>query len=956
MLRFRVLGSVDLRTSEGVAVASVLSQPKRVALLTYLVLAAPGGFHRRDTLVGLFWPESDATRARNSLNQAVHFLRRSLGESVIVSRGDELGVEPGRIWCDAQEFTALLDSGRTEAAMELYAGELLPGLYVEDALGVERWLESQRERLRSLAVGAAGSLADAAENAGDAPQAVRWVRRAVELEPGNEAAVRRLIVLLERSGDRAGALAAFEVLQQRLQDDFDASPSAETLALVETLRSPGPPPAPLRVPTAAPAASEPEAPPGSNADPWPQPAEALEEEPGRSASPATQPRAPGVRRRFRWWIPATLVVGLAVLWLVGRGILDRGDAAVPRTVLLADFQSAPGDSVLARIVTEALRIDLTQSRALRVVEPRFVREALRRMQQPGIKVLDPATAREVAMREGLDALVIGEVSRVGGGYLIAARLFAPGSDHALFAVREAAVEPAELISSIGAVSGKLRREFGESLRSVRASPPLERVTTPSLDALRSYSLALRAIDVEGDYARGIALLQQAVATDTAFAMAYRKLGVALLNTGAPRSRVLDAYERAYRHRDRLTERERFLVVAAYHGTSREEAIVAYRALLDLYPNDKNALNNLGYLYSEAGDPARSAEYYRRAVQVDSTFAVALSNLVEAEFDRGNLAGARQALAALTRRSSGNPRAVEQALYLAAATGDYARARSLADSLRAREGPDPFWRAASSRHLAHLAAVHGQLSAAEHQMGEAMRLALESGEVANYLAGTITLGLLDVYARRDTMRARQRMASALAAHPLKSLSPEDRPLVELAWFYAHVAEPERARAMVGEVRAASDPRRRSEIGRRVRAIEAATLLAARQGARAVSAIRSLEPTSCAICTLPALGKAHEMANQPDSAIAVYQRYLNTPEFNRLDQDAIWRPFVLQRLVELHGRNRRSAAARAHAGALLRLWRTADIDLRSRLRTACRYTEASEAFAAAVCRHRLPSTPD
>ena len=89
MVRLRVLGSVDLRDDGGRDLNAVLAQPKRLALLTYLALARPPGFHRREILLSLLWPQSDHATARNSLRQALHFLRHSLGEAVIVSPNDD---------------------------------------------------------------------------------------------------------------------------------------------------------------------------------------------------------------------------------------------------------------------------------------------------------------------------------------------------------------------------------------------------------------------------------------------------------------------------------------------------------------------------------------------------------------------------------------------------------------------------------------------------------------------------------------------------------------------------------------------------------------------------------------------------------------------------------------------------------------------------------------------------
>src|SRR5512146_752524 len=118
MIELRTLGTLDLRTRDGPELRSILSQPKRIALLCYLALARPHGFHRRDKLLALFWPESDTEHARASLRQAVRCLRRPLGDAVVESRGDdELALGTGVLTCDAVEFEEALTAGEAERAL-----------------------------------------------------------------------------------------------------------------------------------------------------------------------------------------------------------------------------------------------------------------------------------------------------------------------------------------------------------------------------------------------------------------------------------------------------------------------------------------------------------------------------------------------------------------------------------------------------------------------------------------------------------------------------------------------------------------------------------------------------------------------------------------------------------------------------------------------------------------------
>jgi DNA-binding SARP family transcriptional activator len=112
MIRLQLLGPVGLWGSDGLEIRPALQQPKRLALLVYLVLAPRSGFCRRDTLLGLFWPEVDQEHARNALRQAIHFLRAALGSNVILGRGDELGIAPGALTCDVLAFRRLAEAGR----------------------------------------------------------------------------------------------------------------------------------------------------------------------------------------------------------------------------------------------------------------------------------------------------------------------------------------------------------------------------------------------------------------------------------------------------------------------------------------------------------------------------------------------------------------------------------------------------------------------------------------------------------------------------------------------------------------------------------------------------------------------------------------------------------------------------------------------------------------------------
>lgn len=239
MIRFRTLGGLDLRDENERQLLSILRQPKRLALLAYLAIATTTGYRRRDTILGLLWPELDEERARSALRQAVHFLRRTLGADIILGHGGEdLGLDAETFWCDARAFEDALARGAPADALELYGGDLLDGFFVTGASSeFEEWLAQQRARLRHQAIESSWALTDHFEATGCGTEAARWARWAAARAPDDERTHRRLIALLDRLGDRTGALRAYEDFVRRARDEFDAEPSAETQALVAAIRA-----------------------------------------------------------------------------------------------------------------------------------------------------------------------------------------------------------------------------------------------------------------------------------------------------------------------------------------------------------------------------------------------------------------------------------------------------------------------------------------------------------------------------------------------------------------------------------------------------------------------------------------------------------------------------------------------------------------------------------------------
>jgi tetratricopeptide (TPR) repeat protein len=336
-----------------------------------------------------------------------------------------------------------------------------------------------------------------------------------------------------------------------------------------------------------------------------------------------------------------------VMWSTGIGpvgsLVAQEVIVEGQKVVLASFDDTTGEG-LGSVVTEALRVDLTQAEVLDLAESSDIAPTLRRMQlEPGTR-LDPDLAREVAVREGLAAVIDGSIGTVGSGYLITATLRNADTGDALATFRETADGPDALIATIDKISQDIRERSGESLKNIKAGQPLSAVTTTSLKALRLYSES--EIYFGSDQRdRALELLEQAVQVDPAFAMAWRKLSAAYYNQQSFEASI-EAATQAFANRERLSERERYLTEAGYYERtgSSLSAVEAYQAVLDIDPENGTALNNIANVYNAIGERELGLEMYQRALAGPNRTVTAMGNLVLAYLALGQVEAAAEALA------------------------------------------------------------------------------------------------------------------------------------------------------------------------------------------------------------------------------------------------------------------------------------------------------------------------
>jgi serine/threonine-protein kinase len=416
VVEFRILGSISLVEADGRELRAVLAQPKRVALLAYLAAATPCRFHRRDSLVALFWPELDQEHARAALRQALYGLRRPLGEEALGSRGDEeVGLDVSRFWCDAIAFDDAVADGRHADALELYRGDLLEGFFISGAPEFEHWLDSRRDGLRRSACSSAWILADSSHAAGESALAAHWARRAATLARDDEGAIRRLIALLGTLGDRAGAIQTYESFARRLAGEYEGVPATETRALIAAVRAhettltiePWQPPQPeMRQP----------------------PADVVALAPVADATfDVTSAPRPWQRRVATIGLLAMAVVALVALSLAlarGRvsssGRVGDGTLLQPGRIVVAPFSNRTGDSTLDRVAeltAEEITRGLELTDVVAIADPGAMPRS--RFEPPG---REAAAARALAVATGSGLAVWGTVDRRGSQLELTAQI------------------------------------------------------------------------------------------------------------------------------------------------------------------------------------------------------------------------------------------------------------------------------------------------------------------------------------------------------------------------------------------------------------------------------------------------------------------------------------------------------------------------------------------------------
>lgn len=622
-LVLRCLGRFRLERSDGESLA--LRTRKARAMLACLALS--GRPATRDSLADLLWSDRAPAQARSSVRQALFELQHLGGdeESVLAVTREEVTVRPELVVTDLQLIRAAARDGDW-ARLAVLLDDSQPGLLTDlDGLDSEfdGWLRTERAQEPARTFAMLVAAADRCRAQAGPRAALGLVTEIVRLDPVNEEAARIALEIDHELGDSAALHRHFQMLRDRLREDYDAEPSAETVALFKRLANGG---------------AAPDLEPGTAPARMPEPRQAVEAEPAE----------PAARARSRPASSSALLVWLALALAALAALVVRDRSPVPaaaRPVLLAvlPFEQQPsGDGFLASGLWEHTRAALTRNGSLRVLG-RSTTAAMADQQ---------LSAREYRRRFGVTHLLEGSVRRSGPEVLVSVSLSRTSDGVAvwqkMFAGRMG--EPFALQDSIATgIEGRLRGILAPS-----GGRRAEHISTiPEVYGLYSESRQLIASRRRGNYGRAEALMRKAVAMDPNYAPAWSLLGAAIYFNGRiaivdsrRREQALEAVRRALDLAPNLAQAHATrALIEGEHSPAAEQAL---RRAVALDPSYAEAWNWLGNALSGQYRYPEAIAAYQRAVAIDPLLAPAVINIASIATQSGDRATVDRSLRDVAR--------------------------------------------------------------------------------------------------------------------------------------------------------------------------------------------------------------------------------------------------------------------------------------------------------------------
>jgi len=658
-------------------------------------------------ILGYLWPDSTAENGRHSLEQLLHALRRSLGDSVF-SGVNPVSLDPDVVASDVNEFEHALARGAFAEAVALHKGPFLEGFYLSDAPEFERWSSTERARLSNRYTEALNRLADDAERAGDHATAVSWRRRIADVDPVSSRSALALMRALVAAGDRTSALQHARIYEALVQQELGSAPDPSIARYAAGLRAEVD-----QRPDVSVSAIEPIVPAGVAAEvkAAPMPATTMLSESAPARLPEATVDATKTPRRI-FWVPAAIFLGVAVLLVavLARRNRETVPALDANKIVIVPFRTSGVDSSLKYLgegVVDLIAPMLTGEGGPIAVDSRTAISTWNRITRGRDGTADDA--RQVARELGAGLVLSGSVVETGGRLTLTGNVISgqTGETRPLTSVSASVDSVDALVDAF--VRQLLTRQSGVAEASVSA------VTSQSLPAIRAY-LDGRAAYRRADEDRAIESFSRALDIDSTFALAALDLAVA---TGTPlriqicreracrvssivpgfvsSDRIDDLFDRAVRlaweSRAKLGRRDRPLLDALRGGnypraSSARETLSRLNSAVGAAPDRPEAHYLLGIMLLYQGTPlgmsdsrARADAAFRQAAKLDSSYLAPLAGLVDVAAFDGDSAKVRRAGVSYLSRDKGGQAADYVRWLVAAATRDSSAQRAIRSRFR-----------------------------------------------------------------------------------------------------------------------------------------------------------------------------------------------------------------------------------------------------------------------------------
>jgi tetratricopeptide (TPR) repeat protein len=591
------------------------------------------------------------------------------------------------------------------------------------------------------------------------------------------------------------------------------------------------------------------------------------------APAATNTAAAHTPARRRWLMPvaaATVVaagVGAWLFWANRAQALGEKD-----TVVLADFVNRTGDAAFDDTLKQALDLSLRQSPFLSLLSDDNVGDTLKRMERPIATPLTPEIAREVCVRAASAAWIGGSIATLGSQYVVALKAVNCQTGEPLAQTQATASSKEKVLAALGEAAAKLRRDLGESLASVqRFDVPLEQATTPSLEALKAFTLGRKAVREQGNNA-ALPFLRRAVDLDPNFAIAFDSLGT-IHNNLSQRSRAIEMLTRAYALRDHASATEASRIRMDYQVVvigDLNEAVATNQEWLANYPREFSPVNRLMILNALRGQLEKSRDAALQEVRLQPSV-FAYSNAAVILRATGRFDEARAIIdEAVERKFMADVPAQSTRYVLAFIAGDARRLAEQAAWFEAKKLPvPPNLRIAMEFRAGHLQMLHDM-----QQPGETSPNTNNPNVEFVALQRTFA-GLLDAAAGYVDLSRRH--AEAALEHGANSRDVKNR----AGFIYALTGDAARATTLADELK--SYPQDTLVQSVWVPTIRAQAGLVRGDATGAIDLLRAATPyelsvsTSYPVCMFPVYvrGQAYLAARQGAAAAGEFQRILDQP---------------------------------------------------------------------------------